>query len=468
MAVLRVVRMRGQQLIGDRRLALAVITSTTVVLTASTALHTKPLPTSAVHTVTGFTVEGADESQEPSTKPRIEAAFRRESYRSGSIGKLVIFSKRVRRVSVQLFRAGTEDKRISPRDEMYGTPVSALRQLGIVRRKQGVWVPIPDAPSGLYFAKLTGARQRVGYAPFIIRPRRLGEEQVAVVLPTLTWQAYNRRDDDRDGRPDTWYADPTVRQVLLSRPFDQRGVPPNYKYYDQPFLRWLIATKKTVDYLAQSDVAEANGRSLAAAYDLLVFPGHHEYVTSREYDAVEGFRNRGGNLMFLSANNFFWKTVIRGNYMSRVAKWRDVGRPEAALIGVQYIGNDGGTHRDAYHVRDTERARWLFEGTELTRGSTFASGFGIEIDKRSRSSPRSVRVLAELPNLLGRGKTAQMTYYERGGARVFAAGSFGLVGSLRSSPVDIMMENLWAHLAPAVPGSPRRIRHALRSRQPRP
>jgi N,N-dimethylformamidase beta subunit-like, C-terminal len=251
---------------------LAAIASTTVVLTASSALHAKPLRTSAVHTVTGFTVEGADESQEPSTKPRIEAAFRRESYRFGSVGKLVIFSKRVRRVSVQLFRAGTEDRRISPRDEMYGTPVSALRQLGIVRRKQGVWVPIPDSPSGLYFAKLTGARQRVGYAPFIIRPRRLGEEHVAVVLPTLTWQAYNRQDDDRDGRADTWYADPNVRRVPLSRPFDQRGVPPNYKYYDQPFLRWLISTKRTVDYLAQSDVAEANGRRLAAAYDLLIFP----------------------------------------------------------------------------------------------------------------------------------------------------------------------------------------------------
>ena len=457
----------GLRLMRARWPALAVITSTAVVLTAIFALHSEPLRTSAAQTVTGFTVEGADESYEPSTKPRIEAAFRRESYRSGSVGKLVIFSKSVRRVSVQLFRAGTEDDRISPRDEMYGSPVSARRQLGTVRRKQGVWVPIPDSPSGLYFAKLIGARQRVGYAPFILRPRRLGEVRVAVVLPTLTWQAYNRRDDDQDGRADTWYADPAVTRVLLSRPFDQRGVPPNYKYYDQPFLRWLIASNRTVDYLAQSDVAETNGRRLAAAYDLLIFPGHHEYVTSREYDAVEGFRDRGGNLMFLSANNFFWKTVIRGNHMSRVAKWRDVGRPEAALIGVQYIGNDGGTHRDAYHVRDTDGARWLFDGTALTRGSRLASGFGIEIDKTAPSSPRSVRVLAELPNLLGRGKTAQMTYYEKMGARVFAAGSFGLVENLRCSTVGLMMENLWAHLGPVAPGSPRRIRHALRSKATR-
>jgi hypothetical protein len=76
-----------------------------------------------------------------------------------------------------------------------------------------------------------------------------------------------------------------VKSVLLGRPFDQRGVPPNYKYYEQPFLRWLIANEKDVDYLAQSDVAAANGRKLASSYNLLIFSGHHEYVTDREYDA---------------------------------------------------------------------------------------------------------------------------------------------------------------------------------------
>ncbi len=167
-------------------------------------------------------------------------------------------------------------------------------------------------------------------------------------------------------------------------------------------------------------------------------------MTRDEYDAVEGFRNRGGNLIFLSANNFFWRVVIRHNHMSRVAKWRDVGRPEAALVGVQYIGNDGGMHRDAYHVRHTEAASWLFAGTGLTNGLSFGWAFGIEIDKSATSSPRDIRVLADLPNLLGPGKTGQMTYYKKGRAKVFAAGAFGLVDTMRSEAVDLMMENLWA------------------------
>jgi hypothetical protein len=407
---------------------------------------TMAIGTSMTPTVAGFSMDGADARLRPSKKPLIEAAFPRQSYRPGAVARLVIFSRKARNVSVQVFRAGTETQRMKPRDEMYGTAVTDVKRLGTVRRPQSIRVAIPDSPSGVYFAKLTGSGRRVGYAPFILRPRHIGENRVALVLPTLAWQAYNFRDDNGDGQADTWYASPDVKSVLLGRPFDQRGVPPNYKYYDQPFLRWLIAKEKGVDYLAQSDVAGSNGQKLADAYDLLIFSGHHEYVTDREYDAVVGFRNRGGNLMFLSANNFFWRTVISHNHMTRVAKWRDVGRPEAALIGVQYIGNDNGTHRDAYHVRDTQSAPWLFAGTNLVNGSTFSS-FGIEIDKVASSSPRGTHVLAVLPNLLGPGRTGQMTYYEKGGAKVFAAGAFTLAEDVWSSPVDVMIENLWQRLS---------------------
>ena len=402
--------------------------------------------TSATHVVAAFSTDGADARLKPSTKPSIEAAFPRESYRPGDAARLVIFSKRARNVTVRLFHAGTENREMRPRDEMYGTAVTEVRQLGTVRRAQSISVSIPKTPSGLYFAKLTGSGGRVGYAPFVLRPRRLGENRVALVLPTLSWQAYNFRDDNGDGKSDTWYADWNVKSVLLGRPFDQRGVPPNYKYYDQPFLRWLVANHKEVDYLAQSDVARTTGRKLARSYDLLIFSGHHEYVTAQEYDAVVGFRNRGGNLMFLSANNFYRRVTISHGRMSRLEKWRDIGRPEAALIGVQFIGNDDGTHRDGYQVRNIKAAPWLFAGTSLKKGSKFSS-FGIELDAKAASSPRGTRVIAELPNLLGPGMTGQMTYYEQGGSKVFAAGAFTLAGDVWRSPVDVMIENLWNRLS---------------------
>jgi hypothetical protein len=55
-------------------------------------------------------------------------------------------------------------------------------------------------------------------------------------------------------------------------------------------------------------------------------------------------------------------------------------------------------------------------------------------------------VLAEIPNLLGVGRTAQMTYYETaGGARVFASGAFCLVD--RSRTVAVLLDNLWRRLS---------------------
>jgi len=45
--------------------------------------------------------------------------------------------------------------------------------------------------------------------------------------------------------------------------------------------------------------------------------------------------HRGGNLMFLSANNFFWQVARRGDALERTRRWRDLVRPEAALVGVQ-------------------------------------------------------------------------------------------------------------------------------------
>ena len=48
-----------------------------------------------------------------------------------------------------------------------------------------------------------------------------------------------------------------------------------------------------------------------------MFPGHHEYVTTREYDVIERYRDLGGNLMFLSANNFFWRVVRHGQLVAK-------------------------------------------------------------------------------------------------------------------------------------------------------
>jgi N,N-dimethylformamidase beta subunit-like, C-terminal len=364
---------------------------------------------------------------------------------------------RARGLRVQIFRSGQEEVRTRDNVTMNGVPV--MKQVGIGSSKPGrlARIRIGAWPSGLYFARVEAADGRVGFAPFVVRPRRLGRHDVAVVMPTLTWQAYNLRDMNGDGKGDSWYACrrggwrkcPTGEKVALGRPFLNRGVPSHFRSYDLPFLKWLSKTDREVDYLAQADLEAApNPSALARAYKLIVFPGHHEYVTKREYNLVEGYRDRGGNLMFLSANNFFMEVVREKTGLIRRTKaWRNQNRPEAALIGVQYVGSDGGRVRGRWTLRPTRATNWLVFGTSLRAGHKFADG-GIEIDRTTKDSPRNVEVLAVMRNLFGRGYTAQMTYYEtRRGAKVFAAGAFSLAGGALRPEVSLVLDNLWRRLS---------------------
>ena len=383
----------------------------------------------------------------------VDAGFERPSYDQGEDAGLVVETD-AKELTIQLFRSGSERGGADTRNAMYGVPAAepfVLPWTSWRNRAHRVRVRIPAVPSGFYYAQLTADDGRVGYAPFIVRPVRPGTARAAVVLPTNTWQAYNFRDENGDGWGDTWYAGISTTPVRLGRAFLDRGVPPKFRGYDVSFLRWLHETRREVDYLAEEDLERASGAALAAAYDLIVFPGHTEYVTRREYDVVERYRDLGGNLAFLSANNFFWQVSRRGRTLRKVAQWRDLDRPEAALIGVQYLANDEGIIKAPYVVVSASRAPWFWDGTELVDGAEFGDvhgGFGIEIDSRGRRSPRGTMVLAEVPNLFGPGYTAEMTYYETAaGAKVFAAGTLDFGGRARYRPVKRMLSNLWDRLS---------------------
>jgi hypothetical protein len=378
----------------------------------------------------------------------ISAAAAAESYAPGAVARLSVATD-ARRLELQVFQAGPEATPTVSDVDIQGRAVTGARTVDVPSRSApfALTIKIGDWPSGLYFARLRGDT-RVGYAPFVVRPRRLGEHRVAVVLPTYTWQAYNFADADGDGWPDTWYAGWSRRTVLLGRPFAGWGMPPYFRNYDAPFLEWLAHSGRAVDVLSDADLGRVgSGDALARAYDLVVFPGHHEYVTTHEYSVVRRFRDLGGNLMFLSANNFFWRIVQHGRTIERTAQWRDLGRPEASLVGVQYRGNDEGQRRGPWIVRNTKATPWLWAGTGLRTGSRFGVG-GIEIDATTGASPRGTKVLAEIPHLYGPRFTAQMAYYETArGAKVFAAGAFTLAGQADDPIISQLLKNLWSHLA---------------------
>jgi hypothetical protein len=304
-------------------------------------------------------------------------------------------------------------------------------------------------PSGDYVARLTW-HGHTDYAPFILRPSRLGTAPVLVVEPTNTWHAY----DVLDG--DSWYLNSNVHNIDLTHPFagtDVRGapvpagLPEQFWKLDLGFLRWYWPSGYRADFFSDDDLEHLSNAAQLSRYSLIVFAGHEEYVTSHVYDLITQYRDNGGNLAFLSANNFFYKVDVQGNTMLGRTRWRDIGRPEAALIGAQYVGWDEDKYANhPYHVVNTEAAPWLFTGTQLRNGSRFGN-YGIEIDEPNDVSPEGTHVLAVIPQEFGPGKPAKMTIYRVGGSTVFDAGAFNFGASAHWPAVSRLVDNLWSRLS---------------------
>ena len=191
--------------------------------------------------------------------------------------------------------------------------------------------------------------------------------------------------------------------------------------------------------------------ALARLYgNLIVFPGHHEYVTEREYDAVERYRNPAATWRSSPRTTSSGAWTAAGAASHRIAMWRDIGRPEAALGGVSRspTGTTERTTTSRTGRSGSRLAPWLFAGTGIEPGERFGS-FGIEVDGRTAASPRGTRVLATFPNAFGTGRPAEMTIYETArGATVVATGAFSLAGRQARRPeIARLLENLWNRLA---------------------
>ncbi|MFN8223766.1 MAG: DUF6605 domain-containing protein [Gaiellales bacterium] len=383
----------------------------------------------------------------------IEAAFRRRSFVAYEQMPLTILAD-VPSLTLTFLRCGHEAVGTGRNDEMTGLEMAPRVTLDWTGKRSGpvtVEVQPGDWPSGVYAARLEAPDGRVGFAPFVLATGERARSRQAVVVPTNTWQAYNFYDRDGDGWGDTWYAGGNP-PVGLDRPFLDRGVPPRYRRYDLPFLRWLMLNELEPDFLAEDDVdLLGTGDALRARYDLIVYPGHTEYVTATSYEALTRFRDLGGRLIFLSANNFFWKVEREAETIRRARLWRDLGRPEAALLGAQYRANDDGELQRPFVVRAADALPWLFAGTGLENGSLLGEeigGFGIEIDQVTRDSPPGTVVVASISELYGPGTDAHMTYYETAaGARVFSAGALDFSGAVLIPPIHRLLRNLWDHLA---------------------
>jgi hypothetical protein len=390
------------------------------------------------------------------------AGFEARSYAPGQVATLEITGGTARRVKLQFFLAGAAGANVPGLTgggwdkNTFGKPVDEPRHLKAPA--SGPWIAHVQLganwPSGDYVARLTWPGGS-DYAPFILRPRELGTAQVLVIEPTNTWHAYNSLNRE------SWYMNPDVHEIDLSHPFAAAdvkgrpvpaGLPKQFSILDVGFLRWYWKSGYRADFFSDDDLESITDVKQLLRYKLIVFGGHEEYITSHVYKLITQYRDSGGNLAFLSANNFFYKVEVNGNTMTGRSRWRDLGKPEASLIGAQYVGwNEANYPNNPYHLINREAAPWLFKGTGLQNGATFGH-YGIEIDEPNTVSPDDTDVIAEIPHEFG-DKAADMTIYTTGDSTVFDAGVFNFGASAHWPQISRMVSNLWSHLSGERPGA---------------
>jgi N,N-dimethylformamidase len=252
-------------------------------------------------------------------------------------------------------------------------------------------------------------------------------------------------------------------------------------------LDWLEAQGQAYDVVTDDDL-HREGVALLDGYRVVLTGCHPEYYSREMLDALEGFLGRGGRLMYMGGNGFYWRVSYPASHPGMIelrraedgtrawaesvgeyyhsstgeygGLWRRQGRAPNALVGIGFVAQ--GFDRSSYYRRTPAsrdpRAAFIFEGIQdeiLGDFGLFGTGAaGLELDAVSGSlgTPAHALVVAssedhsnafQLVNeemLVSSAGTdgrfsaavrADMVLFEHpGGGAVFSTGSIAYVGAL--------------------------------------
>ena len=263
---------------------------------------------------------------------------------------------------------------------------------------------------------------------------------------------------------------------------------------DTHILGWLDSIGQDYDVITDEDL-HAEGMRLLGGYNVLITGTHPEYHTRNMIEALQGFTDRGGRLMYLGGNGFYWVVsfnedmpgimecrrseagirpwepghgqfyhAFTGEYGGL---WRKNGRPPNRLCGVG-MTSQGFDISEPYHLTAAAgdaRASFIFDGfsADTSIGAFGLAGggaAGLEVDRadRSQGTPEHALVLASstrhtdiylmtpedlldpTPDWSGTQADiirADLTFFETaGGGAVFSTGSIAWAGSMAWNGYD--------------------------------
>jgi N,N-dimethylformamidase len=303
--------------------------------------------------------------------------------------------------------------------------------------------------SGVYAARLH-AEDAEDHIPFAVVPSdRANQAPVALILPTLTYQAYAnfRRQGaaPEDFAVGDWRPQPDPRdQYVTSHPdlglslYDRhsdgsgccysstrRPIPnlrvdyhsirvdgPRHLGADLRLIEWLDRSGYRFDVLTDHDVH--HDPNLLCGYNVVLTGTHPEYQTAITLDALQDHVRRGGNLMYLGGNGFYWVTSIDplARFMIEVRRgvngtrawtsepgeshhsstgepgglWRERGRAPNRLAGVGFVAQGWDGRSPGYRrLHPDGEPEYVFAGVQGDlfgeSGAVMGGAAGDEIDR---------------------------------------------------------------------------------------
>lgn len=259
---------------------------------------------------------------------------------------------------------------------------------------------------------------------------------------------------------------------------------------------WLAHEGIAYDVITDEDLHH-EGLSLLRRYNVVLTGTHPEYYSLQMLDAVQGYVDRGGRLIYLGGNGFYWRISFSDKHPGVIecrrseagirpwepgegqfhhaftgeygGLWRRNGRPSAQLTGL-VMSSQGFDITEPYELTDAAsdpRVSFMFEDIDATPGRKFGAfglcgggAAGLEIDRADShlGTPAHALVLGTsrchtdiylmtpedlldpTPDMSGTQNDAiraDMVYFETGnGGAVFSTGSIAWAGAMAWNGYD--------------------------------
>ncbi len=291
-----------------------------------------------------------------------------------------------------------------------------------------VSMAVPESlASGVYAAHCQAGGDTC-HIPFVVVPERgAPKERVAFLASTATWLAYANNhwqlDEEKaevkrgriiDYSPDELFLHERRDLGLSTYDTHRDGSGVFYSSRLRPLVNnyspksaiwsfnadthvtdWLEASGIPFDVVTDEDIHE-DGVAALADHRVIITGTHPEYWSTDMLDALAAYFDRGGRLMYLGGNGFYWRIAChptRGGEAIEVRRpesgarfwasrpgeyhlsfsgergglWKHIGRPPQSLVGVGTFAT--GFDRSGWFVKkpgidDNPRASWIFEGVE--------------------------------------------------------------------------------------------------------